>query len=114
MAYAEVPHLRQDSAELFDYAATKGAIPAHTKSLASNLLPKGVRVNAVAPRPLWTPLNVADHPAKEVKDLGKNTNMKRLVRPKELSSNYAILAAPSYVSYITGIVPPILDIVGAV
>ena len=128
MARAAVPHLPQGgsiintgsvtglegSAQLLDYSTTKGAIHAFTKSLASNLLDKGIRVNAVAPGPVWTPLNPADRSAEEVKDFGKHTDMKRPAQPEELSPAYVFLAAPCCASYITGIVLPITGSVGAV
>ena len=79
----------------------------------SNLLDKGIRVNAVAPGPVWTPLNPADRPAEEVKDFGKHTDMKRPAQPEELSPAYVFLAAPCCASYITGIVLPITGSVGA-
>lgn len=95
MARAAVPHLRkggsivntgsvtglEGSAQLLDYSTTKGAIHAFTKALAGNLLDKGIRVNAVAPGPVWTPLNPADKPAEEVKDFGRQTGMKRPAQP---------------------------------
>ena len=128
MARAAVPHLPrggsiintgsvtglEGSAELLDYSTTKGAIHAFTKSLASNLLDKGIRVNAVAPGPVWTPLNPADRPAEDVKDFGRHTDMKRPAQPEELSPAYVFLAAPCCASYITGIVLPITGSVGAV
>jgi NAD(P)-dependent dehydrogenase (short-subunit alcohol dehydrogenase family) len=128
MARAAVPHLRkgssiintgsvtglEGSAQLLDYSTTKGAIHAFTKALASNLLDKGIRVNAVAPGPVWTPLNPADKPAAKVKDFGKQTDMKRPAQPEELSPAYVFLAAPSCASYITGIVLPVTGSVGAV
>ena len=128
MARAALPHLGRGAAiintgsvvglegsgHLLDYATTKGAIHAFTKSLAQNLLPKGIRVNAVAPGPVWTPLNPADRPAQEVADFGKDTDMKRPAQPEELSPAYVFLAAPTCSGYITGIVLPVTGSVGAI
>jgi len=127
MARAAVPHLPpggsiinsgsvtglEGSAQLLDYATTKGAIHAFTKSLASNLVDRQIRVNAVAPGPVWTPLNPADRPASQVKDFGKNTDLKRPAQPEEISPAYVFLAAPCCASYITGVVLPITGSVGA-
>jgi NAD(P)-dependent dehydrogenase (short-subunit alcohol dehydrogenase family) len=128
MAKAAVPHLKEGasiintgsvvglegSSHLLDYATTKGAIHAFTKSLAQNLIDRGIRVNAVAPGPVWTPLNPADAPAERVKDFGKKSDMKRPAQPEEISPAYVFLAAPCCSSYITGIVLPITGSVGAI
>jgi NAD(P)-dependent dehydrogenase (short-subunit alcohol dehydrogenase family) len=127
MAKAALPHLHNGAAiintgsvtgfegspQLLDYSATKGAIHAFTKALAQNLLPRGIRVNAVAPGPVWTPLNPADKPADDVKTFGQHTDMKRAAQPEELSPAYVFLASPVCSSYITGIVLPITGSVGA-
>lgn len=127
MARAAVPHLKQGaciintgsvvalrgSGELLDYSATKGAIHAFTMSLASSLIEKGIRVNAVAPGPVWTPLNPADRSEKEIVEFGKQTDYKRPAQPEELSPAYVFLAAPSCASYITGIVLPVTGSVGS-
>ena len=126
MARAAIPHLKQGasiinsgsvvglrgSAQLLDYSATKGAIHAFTMSLASSLVDKGIRVNAVAPGPVWTPLNPADQPADKVAQFGAKTDMKRPAQPEELSPAYVFLAAPVCSSYITGIVLPVTGKVG--
>lgn len=96
------------SKHLLDYSATKGAIHAFTKSLASNLVERGIRVNAVAPGPVWTPLNPADRPAKEVEQFGAQSEMKRPAQPEEISPAYVFLAAPACSSYVNGIILPVM------
>lgn len=96
------------SKHLLDYSATKGAIHAFTKSLASNLVERGIRVNAVAPGPVWTPLNPADASAGHVAEFGSRSEMKRPAQPEEISPAYVFLASPVCSSYITGVVLPIM------
>jgi NAD(P)-dependent dehydrogenase (short-subunit alcohol dehydrogenase family) len=98
---------------LLDYSATKGAIHAFTKALATNVIERGIRVNAVAPGPVWTPFNPADKPAEEVPDFGKNTLMKRPAQPEELAPAYVFLASPVCASFITGLVLPVIGGTGA-
>jgi NAD(P)-dependent dehydrogenase (short-subunit alcohol dehydrogenase family) len=126
MARAAVPHMKEGSAivnttsvvslrgskQLLDYSATKGAINSFTYSLAESLIDKGIRVNAVAPGPVWTPLNPADKDAESVKNFGKQTVMKRPAQPEELSPAYVFLAAPACSSYITGAIIPVTGEIG--
>jgi NAD(P)-dependent dehydrogenase (short-subunit alcohol dehydrogenase family) len=102
----------QGSGKLLDYSTTKGAIHAFTMSLASNLLDQGIRVNAVAPGPVWTPLNPADQSPEKIAKFGQDTDMRRPAQPQELSPAYVFLAAPSCSSYISGIVLPVTGSVG--
>jgi NAD(P)-dependent dehydrogenase (short-subunit alcohol dehydrogenase family) len=92
----------EGSKELLDYSATKGAIHAFTKSLAQNLVEKGIRVNCVAPGPVWTPLNPSDKPAKEVPKFGTDTPMKRPAQPEEIAPAFVFFASEADSSYITG------------
>jgi NAD(P)-dependent dehydrogenase (short-subunit alcohol dehydrogenase family) len=122
MTQAALPHLGEGSAivnngsetglfgnkMLLDYSATKGAIHAFTKSLATNLAPRGIRVNAVAPGPVWTPLNPADQPGTKIEDFGHGTSMKRPAQPEEIAPAFVFLVAPVCSSYITGIVLPVM------
>jgi NAD(P)-dependent dehydrogenase (short-subunit alcohol dehydrogenase family) len=116
MAKAVLPHLKKGSAiintgsitgldgskELLDYSATKGAIHAFTKSLAQNLVEKGIRVNCVAPGPVWTPLNAADQPAKDVAEFGADTPLKRPAQPEEIAPAFVYFASEIDSSYVTG------------
>ena len=122
MARAALPHMGEGasivntssetalfgSKHLLDYSATKGAIDAFTRSLAANLLERGIRVNAVAPGPVWTPLNPSDKPADKVAGFGQDSDMGRPAQPEELSPAYVFLAAPACASYISGIVLPVM------
>ena len=93
---------------LLDYSATKGAIHAFTKSLAQNLVEKGIRVNAVAPGPVWTPLNTQAKPAEEVPKFGADVEIGRPAQPEELAPAYVFLASNIDSSYISGDVLPVL------
>lgn len=95
---------------LQDYSSTKGALDALVKTLSMELIEKGIRINAVAPGPVWTPLNPSDQgrTAKEVGLFGKDTPMKRPAQPEELSPAYVFLASEADSSYITGIVLPVM------
>ena len=100
------------SKKLLDYSATKGAIHAFTMSLAASLIEQGIRVNAVAPGPVWTPLNPADQSPEQIKEFGASTTFKRPAQPEELSPAYVFLASPVCSGYITGVVLPITGVVG--
>ncbi len=122
MAKAALAHMKKGAAivntgsitglegekELLDYSSTKGAIHAFTKSLAKNLVEKGIRVNCVAPGPVWTPLNVADGTAEDVKEFGSEVAAKRPAQPEELAPAFVFLASEICSSYISGEVLPVL------
>ncbi|HZF73111.1 MAG TPA: SDR family oxidoreductase [Gemmatimonadaceae bacterium] len=93
---------------LIDYSATKGAIHAFTKSLAQSLVEKGIRVNAVAPGPVWTPLNVQSSDPDHVKEFGQDSGMERPGQPEELAPAYVFLASNIDSSYISGEIIPVL------
>jgi NAD(P)-dependent dehydrogenase (short-subunit alcohol dehydrogenase family) len=116
MAKAAIPHLKPGSAivntgsitglegnkELLDYSATKGAIHAFTKSLAQNLISSQIRVNCVAPGPIWTPLVASDYEPDETAQHGANTPLRRAGQPEEVAPAYVFFASEGDSSYITG------------
>jgi NAD(P)-dependent dehydrogenase (short-subunit alcohol dehydrogenase family) len=122
MAKAAAPHLGPGSAivntgsvtgiegskGLLDYSMTKGGIHAFTRSLAASLITKGVRVNCVAPGPVWTPLNPADRQGDQVAQFGSQTPMKRPAQPEEIAPAFVFLASPQTSSYITGEILPVI------
>ncbi|MFG2075274.1 SDR family oxidoreductase [Nonomuraea maritima] len=113
---AALPHLREGSAiintssinglrgnrTLIDYAATKGAINAFTYSMAQSLVERGIRVNAVAPGPVWTPLIPATMPQEKVEHFGEQVPMRRAADPDEIAPSYVFFAAERLSSYYTG------------
>lgn len=116
MAKSAVPHLPrggcvintgsitglEGSRMLLDYAATKGAIHAFTKSLAQNLVSRGIRVNCVAPGPVWTPLQPQDKGGKALAEHGADVPMGRPAQPEEIAPAYVFFASEADSSYITG------------
>jgi NAD(P)-dependent dehydrogenase (short-subunit alcohol dehydrogenase family) len=89
--------------QLLDYSSTKGAIHAFTKSLAQNLVEKGIRVNCIAPGPVWTPLNPSDNRSpEEVANFGKDSPLERPAQPEEVAPAYVFFASEADSSYITG------------
>ena len=116
LTQAALPHLKEGSAiinctsvtmykgspQLLDYSATKGAITAFTRSLAKNLVKQGIRVNAVAPGPIWTPLNpLGGQKPEDIKDFGKDTPMGRPGQPNEVAPSFLFLACEDS-SYMIG------------
>jgi NAD(P)-dependent dehydrogenase (short-subunit alcohol dehydrogenase family) len=113
---AALPHMKKGSAivnttsvtayrgnpKLIDYSATKGAIVTFTRSLSDNLVSKGIRVNAVAPGPIWTPLITASEPDKTMSQHGAGTPMQRAGQPAEVAPSYLFLACNEDSSYISG------------
>jgi NAD(P)-dependent dehydrogenase (short-subunit alcohol dehydrogenase family) len=122
MAKAAVPHLKEGSAivmtgsvtgiagnkHLLDYSMTKGGIHAFARSLSAHLMDRGIRVNVVAPGPVWTPLNPADRDPAQVATFGSQTPMKRAAQPEEIAPAYVFFAAPTCSSFITGEILPII------
>ena len=107
-AHAVVGKPGLDNPSILAYASTKGALETLVKNWAAILGPRGIRVNAVAPGPVWTPLNPADQPAERMADFGKSSAMGRPAQPEELAPAYVFLAAPSCASYISGAVLPVM------
>jgi len=91
----------QGNPQLIDYSSTKGAIVSFTRALANNIADKGIRVNGVAPGPIWTPLIPATFPAEKVKEFGKNAPLGRAGQPSELAPAYVYLASDDS-SYVSG------------
>ena len=116
LAKAAVPHMARGSAivncgsitgmegnkTLIDYASTKGAIHAFTKSLAQNLIERGIRVNCVSPGPIWTPLQPVSKPADKVAEHGAGTPLGRPGQPEEVAPAFVFFASEADSSYING------------
>lgn len=116
MVKAALPHLKQGAAiintgsitglegspGLIDYSSTKGAIHSFTKSLAKQLVDKRIRVNCVAPGPVWTPLNPAERSEEETRHFGEGTPMGRPAQPDEMAPTYVYLASNADSSFLTG------------
>jgi NAD(P)-dependent dehydrogenase (short-subunit alcohol dehydrogenase family) len=121
MIQACVPHMKQGAAivnsgsvtgllgnsTIIDYSMTKGGIHSLTRALSGSLAPLGIRVNAVAPGPVWTPLNPTDNPGK-MDVFGAETRMKRPAQPEEIAPAYLFLASPQMSSFITGEILPVI------
>ena len=120
MTQAVLPHLGQGAAiintgsvtayrgsgGLLDYSATKGAITSFTRSLAQSLADKGIRVNGVAPGPIWTPLIPSTMPPEHVEEFGKNTPLGRPGEPKEVAPAYVLIASDE-ASFMSGAMIPV-------
>lgn len=118
LTQAVLPHLRRGSSiiqnssiqayepspTLLDYAATKAAINNFTANLASELGPRGIRVNAVAPGPIWTPLQPATQPPEKIESFGQDTPLGRAGQPAEVAPAFVYLASPTEASYVSGTV----------
>lgn len=92
----------EPSTQLIDYAATKAAVNNLTVNLATDLGPQGIRVNAVAPGPIWTPLQPATRPTDKIETFGADTPLGRAGQPGEVAPAYVFLASPSDASYVSG------------
>jgi NAD(P)-dependent dehydrogenase (short-subunit alcohol dehydrogenase family) len=92
---------------VIDYSMTKGGIHSFTRALSGSLVARGIRVNAVAPGPVWTPLNPSDNPD-QIETFGSNTRMKRPAQPEEVAPAYLFLASAQMSSFITGEVLPVI------
>lgn len=122
MAKAAAPHLKaggsiincgsvtgiDGSKELIDYSMTKGGIHAFTRALSGSMIKRGIRVNAVAPGPVWTPLNPADKRGDDLEQFGAKTPMGRPAQPEEIAPAFVFLASPQMSSYITGEILPVI------